>query len=125
VRVLKHLLVFPFLGDSEMGGENQKGSLKQFSGYFTKAQCTGKLSYLEPISQSLHVPTEGVYRKTEKIEDRVAIGEKHNQNHVENALRTYLEPIRNTMQKPVEGLLAQCHGTLNKGAIDFHEHNRE
>ena len=53
----------------------------------------------------MHVPIEGVYFAiAEKIEDRVAIGEKHNQNHIENAARTYLERIRNTMQKPIEGL---------------------
>jgi hypothetical protein len=32
-----------------------------------------KPSYLEPVSQSLHVPIEGVYRKAEKIEDRSRI----------------------------------------------------
>ena len=85
-----------------MGGENQRGSLNDTSGYSKKAQCTGVPSYLDPISGSLHVPIEGVYPK--KIEDRVAIGEKTAQNHVENTARTYLERIRNTMQKPIEGL---------------------
>src|SRR4030067_3603886 len=99
-----------------MGGENQRGSSCQFSGYYSKAQCIGKPpSYLEPISGSMHVPIEGVYRITEKIEDRVAIGEKTTQNHVENTARTYLERIRNRMQKPIEGLLVRCRGALNKG----------
>ena len=49
---------------------------------------------------------EGVYPAADKIEDRVAIGEKINQNHVENAARTYLERIRNRMQNPIEGLLS-------------------
>jgi hypothetical protein len=52
----------------------------------------------------MHVPIEGVYRATEKTEDRVAIEEKHSQNHAENTARTYLERIRNGMQKPIEGL---------------------
>jgi len=89
-----------------MGGEIQRSSLNHDTGYSTTAQCTGKRSYLEPNSQSLHVPIEGVYRITEKTEDRVAIGEKTAQNHVENTARTYLERIRNTMQKPIEGLSA-------------------
>ena len=89
-----------------MGGENQRGSLTSFGAISAKAQCTGKpRSYLKPISQSMHVPIEGVYPAAEKIEDRSRIGEKQRQNHAENAARTYLERIRNRMQKPVEGLL--------------------
>jgi len=61
---------------------------------------TGKPAYLEPNSGSLHVPIEGVYRVTEKIEDRSAIGAETTQKHVENRRRS----IRNTMQKPVGGL---------------------
>ena len=72
-----------------MGGENQRGSQNQLSGYSEKAQCIGKQSYLEPNSGSLHVPIEGVYRTTEKTEDRVTIEEKHNQTHAE----TQREPI--------------------------------
>jgi hypothetical protein len=66
--------------------------------------CT---AYLEPISGSLHVPIERVYRVTEKIEDRSRIGAETAQTHVENRRQTYLEAIRNTMQKPVGGLSAQ------------------
>jgi hypothetical protein len=70
-----------------MGGENQKGSSCQFSGYSTTAQFIGKPpSYLEPNSQSMHRTIEGVYPAAEKIEDRVAIGAKTAQNHVENAV---------------------------------------
>jgi membrane-bound lytic murein transglycosylase MltF len=98
-----------------MGGEIQRGSLTHDTGYSTKAQCTGKQSYLEPNSGSLHVPIEGVYRITEKTEDRVTIEEKHNQNHAENAARTYLERIRNRMQKPIEGLFSLYVAALNKG----------
>jgi len=98
-----------------MGGENQRGSSCHFSGYSEKAHCTGKRSYLEPISGSLHVPIEGVYSAAEKIEDRVTIGEKHSQNHAENAARTYLERIRNSMQKPIEGIHAQSFTALTKG----------
>jgi hypothetical protein len=98
-----------------MGGEKQRGSLNGKSGYSVKAHCIGKQSYLEPISGSLHVPIEGVYRATEKTEDRVTIGEKRNQNHVENTARTYLERIRNRMQKPIEGLPTQPFTALNKG----------
>ena len=98
-----------------MGGEIQRGSLTHDTGYSAKAQCIGKPSYLEPNSGSMHVPIEGVYRTTEKIEDRVAIGEKTAQNHVENAARTYLERIRNRMQKPIEGLSSRSFGALNKG----------
>ena len=86
-----------------LGGDFQRGSLNYIVGYSATAQCTGKGSYLEPNSGSLHVPIEGVYRTAEKIEDRVAIGGKHNQNYVEKEARTYLEHIRNTMQKPIEG----------------------
>ena len=95
-------------------------------------------SYLEPNSQSLHVPIEGVYRiteKTEKIESRVPIGRKTAQNHDENAARTYLEPNRNSMHKPIEGrscpLPQQSRATngsnvqpIYKGAKDKTEHNR-
>ena len=84
-------------------GEIQRGGLTRNTGYSATAHCTGTRSYLEPISQSLHVPIEGVYRVAEKREDRSAIGGKHNQNYVENAARTYLERIRNGMQKPIEG----------------------
>ena len=70
-------------------------------------------SYLEPISGSM--------QKT--IEGRVAIGEKHNQNHVGKAARTYLERIRNRMHEPIEGLLAQRRGALNKGGGLVTEHN--
>jgi hypothetical protein len=66
----------------------------------------------------MHAPIEGVYRTTEKIEDRVAIGEKRNQNHDENTPRTYLERIRGSMQKPIEGRSRTTpHGALNKGGI--------
>ena len=106
-----------------MGGESQRRSLTYDTGYSETAQFTGTPSYLEPNSGSLHVPTEGVYRVTEKIEDRSAIGEKHNQNNVKNTARVYLERIRNRMQKPIEGLLAECHGALNKGAIVCSELN--
>jgi len=85
-----------------LGGENQQSSLNFSSGYSKSAQCIGKSRYLEPNSQSMQKTVEGVYPK--KIEDRVAIGEKTAQNHVENTARTYLERIRNTMQKPIEGL---------------------
>jgi hypothetical protein len=98
-----------------MGGEIQRGSLTHDTGYSTKAQCIGKQSYLEPNSGSLHVPIEGVYRITEKTEDRVAIGEKTAQNHVENTARTYLERIRNSMQIPIEGLSSRSFSALNKG----------
>ena len=54
--------------------------------FLKKTQRTRRtLSYLEPISGSLHVPIEGVYRAAEKTEDRVAIGEEAAQNHTENA----------------------------------------
>ena len=70
---------------------------------------------MEPNSGSMHVPIEGVYSATEKIEDRVANGEKHNQKHVEKPARAYLEPIRNRMQKPIEGLSSRSFSALNKG----------
>jgi hypothetical protein len=63
----------------------------------------------------LHVPIEGDYPATEKIEEGVAVGEKTAQNHVENAERTYLERIRNGMQKPIEGLFSLYVAALNKG----------
>ena len=64
---------------------------------------TAHNAYLEPISGSMQKPIEGVYPPAEKIEDRSAIGEKHNQNNVKNTARAYLERIRNSMQKPIEG----------------------
>jgi len=88
------------------GGEVERGRLRQFAGYSATAQCTGMPAYLEPNSGSLHVPIEGVYPATEKIEDKVAIGGKHSQNHAEkrSLSRTYLQPIRNRMHEPIEGL---------------------
>ena len=93
-----------------------------------------KPAYLEPNSGSLHVPIEGVYRVTEKIEGRSAIGAETAQKYVENRRRTYLQPNRNTLQKPVGGLSAlalHCPvkvepliPPLNKGAIVSTEHNR-
>ena len=109
------LFSFSFLGENPMGGESQRSSLTYDTGYSETPQFTGTPSYLEPISGSLHVPIEVVYRATEKTEDRVAIGEKRNQNHAENTARTYLERIRNSMQKPIEGLHAQSFTALNKG----------
>jgi hypothetical protein len=44
-----------------MGGESQKASLNQVTGYSTYAHCIGKPSYLEPNSGSLQKPIEGVY----------------------------------------------------------------
>jgi len=96
-----------------MGGGIQRGSLIHDTGYSTKAHCIGKPSYLEPNSGSLHGTIEGVYpAAAEKIEDKVAIGGKHNQKHVEN--EAYLEPIRNRMQKPIEGLLVHSFTRLIK-----------
>ena len=86
-----------------MGGEIQRRRLNGATGYSRKAHCTGKPSYLEPNSGSLHVPIEGVYSyRLEKIEDRGAIGEETAQKNAEK--RTCLERIRHRMQKPVEGL---------------------
>ena len=51
----------------------------------------------------MHRTIEGDYSAAEKIEDRVGIGEKTAQNHVEN--EAYLERIRNRMHEPIEGLL--------------------
>ena len=96
VRILKGLVVHVFSAKVKKrmvhvrGGEKQKGSLTHNTGYSDKAQRIGKPSYLEPNSGSLHVPIEWVYlAAAEKIEGRVAIGEKHNQCHVESASRFY------------------------------------
>jgi hypothetical protein len=94
-----------------LGGENQQDVLNGFSGYSETAQCTGKRSYLEPISQSLLKSIEGVYALVLFATNGML------KTHV------YLDRIRNTMQKPVEGLLAQCYGALNKGAIVKKSHN--
>ena len=108
----------------------RREGLSYVMGYSETAQCTGNLpSYLEPNSGSLHVPTEGVYRVTEKIEGRSAIGVKKAQKYVENRRRTYLLPIRNTMQKPVGDLSASAlHRPakvepINRGGISLREHN--
>ncbi len=71
-----------------LGGENQSSKLFLIRASSAKAHCTSKPSYLKPNSSSMHVPIEGVYRVAEKIEDRSRIGEKHIQNHAENAPRT-------------------------------------
>ena len=77
-----------------MGGEIQRENFTHDMGYSVKARCTGKSSYLEPISGSMHVPIEGGYRVSEKIEYRSRIGEKQRQNHVENAAQTYLKRVK-------------------------------
>jgi hypothetical protein len=66
------------------GGEDQRGSLTQSSGYSVKAHCIGKRSYLEPNSGCMQKPIEGL---SKNIEGRVTIGEKTAQNHVENYKR--------------------------------------
>ena len=66
-----------------LGGEDQRSKLFLIWASSAKAHCTGKPSYLEPNSGSLHVPVEGVYRVAEKIEDRSRIGEKQRQNNAE------------------------------------------
>jgi hypothetical protein len=43
-----------------MEGETQRASVNISRANSVKAQCTGKPSYLEPISGSLHVPIEGL-----------------------------------------------------------------
>ena len=90
VRVLIGAVFFWFSCTGErnvlrvQGGEVQRGSLTQFSGYSDKAQCIGKRSYLEPISGSMQKPIEGL---SKKIEDRVTIGEETAQKHVENYIK--------------------------------------
>jgi hypothetical protein len=80
----------------------------------TKAQCTGKPSYLERISQWLHVEGRRVGSLLKKIGGGVAIGEKLAQNHDENVAQTYLEPISGSMQKPIEGKLRRCSAATEK-----------
>ena len=83
VRVLIGAVFFSFSCTGEknvlrvQGGEVQRGSLTQFSGYSVNAQCIGKRSYLEPNSGCMQKPIEG----------RVAIGEKTAQKHVENYIK--------------------------------------
>jgi len=43
------------------GGEWRKGSFNCFLGYSVYAQLTSKPPYLEPNSESLQKPVEGVY----------------------------------------------------------------
>jgi hypothetical protein len=64
-----------------LGGESQRASLNQVTGYSEKAQCTGKPAYLEPISGSLQKPVGGL---SEKTGEGVAIGAETRQKHVEN-----------------------------------------
>ena len=45
---------------SVVGGDLERGSLTQFSGYSVRAQCTGKPSYLEPIRNTMQKPVEGL-----------------------------------------------------------------
>jgi hypothetical protein len=66
VRVLIGAVFFRFSCTGEknvlrvQGGEVQRGSLTQFSGYSEKAQRTGKPSYLEPNSNRMQKPIEGL-----------------------------------------------------------------
>jgi len=77
-----------------LGGGEQRGCLNSSAGYSSKAHCTGKPSYLEPISGSMQKPIEG----------SIAIGVFSCQWHIEKPRRIYLERIRNRMHKPIEGL---------------------
>ena len=46
--------------NSVLGGGSQKGSLNRFTGYSVKAQCTGEPAYLEPNSECMQKPIEGL-----------------------------------------------------------------
>src|SRR3990170_3863802 len=43
-----------------MGGENRQNSLNQGTGYSSKAECTGAPAYLEPNSNTMQKPIEGL-----------------------------------------------------------------
>jgi hypothetical protein len=65
MRILIGAVFFPFscTGEKSMhvrGGDLERGSLTHFSGYSTKAQCTGKPAYLEPNRDSLQKPIGGL-----------------------------------------------------------------
>jgi len=52
-----------FFGESTMshvGGEIQQTSLNRNMGYSDKAHCTGNPAYLEPNSNSMQKPIEGL-----------------------------------------------------------------
>jgi hypothetical protein len=60
VRVLKGLFCFLLFLVKSMGGESQKASLNQVTGYSKKAQRTGNPAYLPPNSQPMQKPVEGL-----------------------------------------------------------------
>ena len=72
-----------------MGGEIQRESVTHDMGYSASAHCIGKRSYLEPISQSMHVPIEEVYSAPEKTEDSHVLERKQ----LKTTMKTQHEPI--------------------------------
>ena len=89
-----------------LGGENQRGSIIHDTGYSEKAQCTGnQRSYLEPITNSMHEPIEGVYRVTKKIEDRSRIGCRVNQKQRRRLIKR--EGVSNREQQNTESAYNQ------------------
>ena len=84
---------------NHLGGERHRESVSHVTGYSAKAQCTGNPAYLEPNSQSLQKPIEGVYQK--KIEDKSRIGCSVNQKHAEKPEPP--KPTRN--QSPFKTLI--------------------
>jgi hypothetical protein len=87
MRVLKRRLVPRLSGRFSFGGESQRGGFRVSRADSAIAHCTGKPSYLEPISGSMHVPIEGLLARLKKIEDRSRSGEKSNQSHDEKPPR--------------------------------------
>jgi hypothetical protein len=87
-----------------MGGESQKASLTQVTGYSIYAHCIGTPAYLEPISQSLQKTYRG----------EVRIGAFHNQKHVEiAALNKGAIDFSHALVLPTQLQSAECTSARN------------
>jgi hypothetical protein len=104
------------------GGELRREGFSYVMGYSETAQRTGNThSYLEPNSQSMHVPIEGVYRAAEKTEDSAAIGAETAQKHVggishrqQNSAKAFLK-LQVAAAAGFGSFMHEVYGLKNRG----------
>jgi hypothetical protein len=102
VRVLILWFVSGFSWRNPLGGELQGGNLNFVSGHSVKAQCTGKPSYLEPISGSLHVPIEGLLaRSFPCLNKEEGVSNREQQNLLTATRRTRKDSIHESNYTPI------------------------
>jgi len=85
-------------------------------GYSDTAQCIGTRSYLEPNSGSLHVPIEGVYRVTEKIEGRSLLEKNTTKEEINAAFKKAAEgPLKGILEYTEDPVVSQdfLHSTCS------------